>query len=1022
MNGVIYPEEQVISEFTLALLEDTGYYKANYYTGGLMRYGKGKGCDFIKKRCVNSSHEINPKFENEFFDSIASSYSRDSSCSSGRQSRTYNFFLPYKNLSEYYKYFDGEKENYGGFSPADYCPVPKEYYEENIDSYYTGHCSSKGNGGYGTQILYLKNEKIILNSTHYAIKYIYYHNKSEDLYSITGETYSDHSFCYQSELIKNNLNFSLGVRAICYESFCSNYSLTVKVNDDYIVCPRAGGKIEVEGYKGFLLCPDYNLICSGTVMCNDMFDCVDKKSEIKEETYFYDYQIKTSQNIEIAEISLSDDENNYELGENGICPINCKHCFQNNKCIECRNNFGLVGSKENEEVKCLPLYNLTLGYYQDNNIYYPCMENCDICMNNISCNNCSFGFELIEGICRPSKIIEYCLILVNNSYYQKYEKNYIFNVDNTTECLNKTIFENYYTMDDGITYFPCDKEITNCSQCYYDKNNAQVKCYLCNNDSFVLNNEGVCLNTEQINETYFYINETHINKCSNTMINCEQCENNNTCIKCKNDFYMVNDNTCVNISIFPEDEFFLNDDNRTYFCNNSIYHHIKNCKKCNGKYNCTLCQNNFTFIDGNKSICVEKEFLMNKYVQDPLDKSNFIKCENIFDINCDLCNNFQCLSCKEDYIFINDNYSQCELKSSINLSDYFTNDNITYYSCKEEKYKDREECQKNISYDMTEISSYQIHSYQIHSPDNIKNPSLELLILQVQIIQKKLVIFAIISKKIENLLSIKLKILLFRYNLTRNLQESQEIDLYINGNFEPGKLINLTSENEFEEKDRIQVKPQKNQDDSISISVSLLSEKIGDTKEVETMIKNKEITDFSIAQPNIYNIERISGECKFDLFLKESFNEQTEKKIILKFKEENNENNIIDVECLLTKDNLHKISCSLNKEVNGEYILSPQFPIENENFLINTIEGKTFHLSCQNENKKDEIKIEVIIIVVGVLFILIIITVIILIIYCNRKKVSKVSIKSKFYNEDSNSERGNNYRWKMKKNKYYFDN
>ena len=35
MCGAIYPEEQSISEFTLALLEDLGYYKANYYTGGL---------------------------------------------------------------------------------------------------------------------------------------------------------------------------------------------------------------------------------------------------------------------------------------------------------------------------------------------------------------------------------------------------------------------------------------------------------------------------------------------------------------------------------------------------------------------------------------------------------------------------------------------------------------------------------------------------------------------------------------------------------------------------------------------------------------------------------------------------------------------------------------------------------------------------------------------------------------------------------------------------------------------------
>ena len=47
MNGYTYREEEVVSEFTLALLEDSGYYKANYYTGGLMRYGKGKGCDFV---------------------------------------------------------------------------------------------------------------------------------------------------------------------------------------------------------------------------------------------------------------------------------------------------------------------------------------------------------------------------------------------------------------------------------------------------------------------------------------------------------------------------------------------------------------------------------------------------------------------------------------------------------------------------------------------------------------------------------------------------------------------------------------------------------------------------------------------------------------------------------------------------------------------------------------------------------------------------------------------------------------
>ena len=34
-----------------------------------MRFGKNKGCAFIKDKCVNN-YEINPEFENEFFDSI----------------------------------------------------------------------------------------------------------------------------------------------------------------------------------------------------------------------------------------------------------------------------------------------------------------------------------------------------------------------------------------------------------------------------------------------------------------------------------------------------------------------------------------------------------------------------------------------------------------------------------------------------------------------------------------------------------------------------------------------------------------------------------------------------------------------------------------------------------------------------------------------------------------------------------------------------------------------------------------
>ena len=43
-----YPDV-AISDITLAVLEDTGYYKVNYYTGGLFRFGKNQGCAFFSK-------------------------------------------------------------------------------------------------------------------------------------------------------------------------------------------------------------------------------------------------------------------------------------------------------------------------------------------------------------------------------------------------------------------------------------------------------------------------------------------------------------------------------------------------------------------------------------------------------------------------------------------------------------------------------------------------------------------------------------------------------------------------------------------------------------------------------------------------------------------------------------------------------------------------------------------------------------------------------------------------------------
>jgi hypothetical protein len=49
----------VKSEFTLAFLEDTGWYKPNYEVADKLTFGEGMGCSFVEERCVNRQRPYN---------------------------------------------------------------------------------------------------------------------------------------------------------------------------------------------------------------------------------------------------------------------------------------------------------------------------------------------------------------------------------------------------------------------------------------------------------------------------------------------------------------------------------------------------------------------------------------------------------------------------------------------------------------------------------------------------------------------------------------------------------------------------------------------------------------------------------------------------------------------------------------------------------------------------------------------------------------------------------------------------
>ena len=50
MTGT-HTQNPIMSNITLALMEDTGWYRANYMMAETMTWGKELGCDFVMKSC-----------------------------------------------------------------------------------------------------------------------------------------------------------------------------------------------------------------------------------------------------------------------------------------------------------------------------------------------------------------------------------------------------------------------------------------------------------------------------------------------------------------------------------------------------------------------------------------------------------------------------------------------------------------------------------------------------------------------------------------------------------------------------------------------------------------------------------------------------------------------------------------------------------------------------------------------------------------------------------------------------------
>ncbi len=249
MASIDYPE-LVVSDITLAVFEDSGWYEVNYVTGGLFKTGKGEGCDFLQLTCIDTNDiDRKSRFPMDFCNTDYEV------CSPGMLDRGECYIRKYSSSITYeFQYFGDIKT--GGYEPADYCPVAMPYPSQTGNYYLYSRCDSKG-------------EKILPN----------------EIYEIFG----DESFCFQSSLmrssvsqtIKNKYGDKLTARCLKINECDSNtLSYSVKIDDEKdVICSNATSQsnTEVDGFEGIFVCPPYWRICGGIRLCNDPLKCAENE-------------------------------------------------------------------------------------------------------------------------------------------------------------------------------------------------------------------------------------------------------------------------------------------------------------------------------------------------------------------------------------------------------------------------------------------------------------------------------------------------------------------------------------------------------------------------------------------------------------------------------------------------------------------------------------------------------------------------------------------------------------------------
>ena len=242
MNEVMAPissHHAAYSALTLAALEDSGWYRANYSQTEPLLWGRGKGCDFVNQPCVSSAGVAQPGF---------CTTQGAGGCTPGHRARGYCDISTYSSsLASHFQYFTDATTG-GGMQEADFCP--------HMSAYSNGECHASGNAP----------------STNYR-----------------AESYGADSSCFDTSLseVIGGMQISAASGQGCYPTRCAGGVLEVSVTNSsghttWLACPSGGGSVAPpaeSGIDGTITCPTIAaLLCAPSacpgLVCDGTSDCV----------------------------------------------------------------------------------------------------------------------------------------------------------------------------------------------------------------------------------------------------------------------------------------------------------------------------------------------------------------------------------------------------------------------------------------------------------------------------------------------------------------------------------------------------------------------------------------------------------------------------------------------------------------------------------------------------------------------------------------------------------------------------